>query len=187
MNKQRPGCVFGNSYSRRFEKFPGYLQQSSPFLCYRLRTRANTKKNSVTGVFLEFYHKPKRSSSFRLFYPANIYLFKVNNRNTRKRCETCSKLTIKTPERRQWRCSGVFIVNFERILLFFLVFLLLTLNKCISTEAHSESSLISKMKLFCENSYRLKAATHLAKKNSILDVRLISECTSGLKRTKMFK
>ena len=33
--------------------------------------------------------------------PANIYLFKVNNRNTRKRYEICSKLTIKTPERRQ--------------------------------------------------------------------------------------
>ena len=33
-------------------------------------------------------------------FPANIYLFKVNNRNTRKRCEICSKLTIKTPERR---------------------------------------------------------------------------------------
>ena len=31
---------------------------------------------------------------------ANIYLFKVNNRNTRERCEVCSKLTIKTPERR---------------------------------------------------------------------------------------
>ena len=33
-------------------------------------------------------------------YPANICLFKVNNRNSRKRCEICSKLTIKTPERR---------------------------------------------------------------------------------------
>ena len=31
--------------------------------------------------------------------PANIYLFKVNNRNTKRRCEICSKLTIKTPER----------------------------------------------------------------------------------------
>ena len=30
-------------------------------------------------------------------YPANIYLFKVKNRNTRKMCELCSKLTIKTP------------------------------------------------------------------------------------------
>ena len=26
-------------------------------------------------------------------YPANIYLFKVSIRNTRKRCDTCSKLT----------------------------------------------------------------------------------------------
>ena len=34
-------------------------------------------------------------------YPANIYLFKVNNRSTRKRSEICSKLTIKTLDRRQ--------------------------------------------------------------------------------------
>ena len=32
--------------------------------------------------------------------PANIYLFKVDNRNTRKRCKICSKLAIKTSERR---------------------------------------------------------------------------------------
>ena len=32
--------------------------------------------------------------------PANIYFFKVNNRKTRKRCEMCSKLTIKTPKGR---------------------------------------------------------------------------------------
>ena len=42
--------------------------------------------------------------------PANIYLLKVNNRNTRKRCETCSKLTIKTPERRQWRRSSLLLI-----------------------------------------------------------------------------
>ena len=30
--------------------------------------------------------------------------------------EICLKLTIKTPERRQWRRYGVFIVNFEQIL-----------------------------------------------------------------------
>ena len=33
--------------------------------------------------------------------PANIYLFKVDNRNTRKRCEIYSKLKIQTPERRK--------------------------------------------------------------------------------------
>ena len=47
--------------------------------------------------------------------PAGIYLLKVNNRNTRTRCEICSKLTIKIPERRQWRLSGVFIFNFEHV------------------------------------------------------------------------
>ena len=35
------------------------------------------------------------------FNPANIYLFKVNNKNIRESFETCSKLTVKTPERRQ--------------------------------------------------------------------------------------
>ena len=33
--------------------------------------------------------------------PAKIYLFKINDRNSGKRCEICSKSTIKTPERRQ--------------------------------------------------------------------------------------
>ena len=61
--------------------------------------------------------------------PANVYLFKVNNRNTRKRCEIGSKLTIKISERLHWRCSDVFIVNFEHISNFFEVFLLSTLNK----------------------------------------------------------
>ena len=61
--------------------------------------------------------------------PAGIHLLKVNNKNTRTRCEICSKLTIKTPERRQWRRSGVFIVNFEHISHLALVFLLLTLKK----------------------------------------------------------
>ena len=46
---------------------------------------------------------------------AGIYLLKVNNRNTRIRCEICSKLTIKIPERRQWDRSGIFIVHFEHI------------------------------------------------------------------------
>ena len=42
-------------------------------------------------------------------------MFKVNNRNARKRCDICSKLIIKTPQRRQWHGSGVFIVNSEHI------------------------------------------------------------------------
>ena len=60
-------------------------------------------------------------------YLASIYLSKVNNRNTRKKCEICSKLTIKILERRRHCC--VFIVNFDHISHLFLVFSLLNLNK----------------------------------------------------------
>ena len=42
-----------------------------------------------------------------ILYPACNYMLKVSKVNTRAMCEICSKLTIKTPERRQWReiCS----------------------------------------------------------------------------------
>ena len=46
---------------------------------------------------------------------ANNYMFQVNSRNIRKKCDICSKLTIKIPERRQWLHSGVFTVNFEHV------------------------------------------------------------------------
>ena len=62
-------------------------------------------------------------------FPACNYIIKVTNRNTRTRCEICSKLTIKTPKQRHWRRSTVFIDNSERILHLSLVFLLLTLSK----------------------------------------------------------
>ena len=40
-----------------------------------------------------------------------------------------SQLITKKPERPQWHLSGIFIGNFERMSDFFLVFLLLTLDK----------------------------------------------------------
>ena len=49
---------------------------------------------------LTFLSKRSNSLLFQL-NPAGSYLPKVNRRNTRRRCEICSKLTIKTPERRQ--------------------------------------------------------------------------------------
>ena len=88
--------------------------------------------------------KPENFQRSDLF-PVGIYVFKVNKRNFRTRCEICSKLTIKTleqrkicskltiktPEQRQWRRSGVLIVNFDHISHLVLVFLLLTLEiKC---------------------------------------------------------
>ena len=61
--------------------------------------------------------------------PAGNYMFKVNNRNTSTRCEICSKLTITTPEQRQWRRSGVFIINFEHITHLDILFLTLILSR----------------------------------------------------------
>ena len=34
----------------------------------------------------------------RNIFPVDNYLFKANKRNTRPKCEICSKFTIKTPE-----------------------------------------------------------------------------------------
>ena len=45
----------------------------------------------------------RRASSVNVddMFPRNKYRLKVNKRDTRKRCEIWSELTIKTPERRQ--------------------------------------------------------------------------------------
>ena len=67
-------------------------------------------------------------------YVFDIYLLKVNNRNSRTTCEIFSKLTVKTPERHQWWRSFVFVFNLKPILYHFLVFILLTLSKYLFDE-----------------------------------------------------
>ena len=62
-----------------------------------------------------------------LSQPAVTCLKLIEARSTRTRCEICSKLTMKIPERCHWR-PGIFIVNFEHISHLVLVFLLLILN-----------------------------------------------------------
>ena len=63
------------------------------------------------------------------FIPTGDCMFKVNKRNSRTRCETCSKLIIKTLERLWCLYCGVFVVNFEHISHLILVLLLLTLSR----------------------------------------------------------
>ena len=54
-------------------------------------------------------------------YPANIYLFKVNNRNTRKRYEIYPNLikNIRTVSMKSFSCftpfSSVSVVDFEQV------------------------------------------------------------------------
>ena len=76
---------------------------------------------------------------------AGSHMFKVNSRNTRTRCETCLKLTIKIPERCQWRRSGIFIVNFEHISHLVLEFLLLTLSRQMPAEMASPISSVMRL------------------------------------------
>ena len=76
--------------------------------------------------------------------PTGNYVFKVNSRNTRTRCEIYSKLKIKIPKPCHWCRSGVFIVNFGHISHIVLEFLLLTMTSYMPTGKglHSESFFI---------------------------------------------
>ena len=97
---------------------------------------SDEQNETVSGYFKKkklnkidyIYGQKSQVSMVTTIIPAGIYLLKVNNRNTRTRCEICLELTMKTPERRHWCRSSVFIVNFEHISYLFLLFLLLTLN-----------------------------------------------------------
>ena len=57
--------------------------------------------------------KAKRIKCWETDNRYNPFLFKVNNGKTITMFEICSNITIKTPERRQYLCFGVLIVNFE--------------------------------------------------------------------------
>ena len=54
-------------------------------------------------IIIHFTYKNKIQKQIKTVpdsTPAGNYMFKVNNRNSRTRCEICSKFKIKTPERR---------------------------------------------------------------------------------------
>ena len=88
------------------------------------RTANAKNKNNQT------WRRPGKKVEYRIksniTSPAGNYMF---NKKTKTKCEICSKLTIKIPERRHWRvllslllvlkyfksCSCVFIVDFEEV------------------------------------------------------------------------
>ena len=118
--------------------------------CRNIKLKPYDGKINIDFYGSAFYGKktPKTDSPWFCFLAGN-YIFKVNNRNTRTRCEICSKLTkkipkrrhgrrsgiftvnfaIKIPKRRHWRRSGIFVVNFEHISHIVLVFLLLNMSR----------------------------------------------------------
>ena len=110
------------------------LNENYYFILIHLRHRLQ-----ISYLILREFKRIKKIRIFFFILPENIrkpqtipagnYLFKVNYKNTRTRCETCLKLTIKTTEQCQWCRSGIFIVNFEHVSQHFLVLLLLTFSK----------------------------------------------------------
>ena len=63
----------------------------------RIRFSAFTEWVVLWNCFMNYLSVKNTSIS------TGNYMFKVNSRNNRTRCEICSKLTIKIPERRHWR------------------------------------------------------------------------------------
>ena len=125
-NKDSSNCIFFLNWLPSVEWFhQSFYSNAKQFF----------KENIVfyLNFFVEILNIMRIVWKFVLQAFSQAKSFKVNNGNTRKMYEVYSKLNIKTQERRQLRCSGVFVVNFENIPYLFLVFLLLTLSK----ESHS--------------------------------------------------
>ena len=98
---------FSNDVNRQNQKFPF---STSTILTVKTATAKSASKNSCKllrkcQTLSKFFKVNKKYVHFCYpsVFPFIIYLFKVNNRNTRKRCEICLKLRIKTPERRHFR------------------------------------------------------------------------------------
>ena len=79
--------------------------------------------------YFQLFHSHKKRKDFpflmTMIKPTIFRQLQSSNGSTWKRCEIGLELTIETPERRYWRLSGIFIVNFEHISLLVLVFLML--------------------------------------------------------------
>ena len=125
-------AVFSKMY---FILYPHLIRPQiwKPFLYLRWALLLQSNRLNGTMSTLAFRLKSvwwvgKLNSEVIRPNPAGINMVRVNNKNTNTMCEICSKLTLKKPERRQWRRSGVFIVNFEHILHLVIVLLLLSLN-----------------------------------------------------------
>ena len=95
----------------------------------RLKVAIFAKSILIKSIYLRLsskYASDKTNKTLLNFsannISANTYLFKFINRNARKRGETCSEVTIKTPERRQDVALGFLLSTLN-------VFLLLTLQK----------------------------------------------------------
>ena len=71
----------------------------------------HTNKKKIVLCFIQLSVGISKRGQFFTVIPAGNYMFKVDKRNTRTRCEICLKLTVKIPERRQWPILVFFFVK----------------------------------------------------------------------------
>ena len=70
-------------------------------MCSKLRSCSNVSNINFVHVIPIFHAVMQTTENPVIWHiPAGIYMFKVNNKNSRIRYEICSKLTIKAPEQR---------------------------------------------------------------------------------------
>ena len=80
-------CFCGGVSSSSFIKFHSSKHLRASILLWETQSAAFYQYSCILNYF--------GLLNFLTFFPAGIYLLKVNNRNIRTRCEICSKLTIK--------------------------------------------------------------------------------------------
>ena len=78
------------------------------YIIYRVQQKFINNYVSVTKFNELWKHKHNTEETC----PAGIYLFKVYNKNTRKRCEICSKGIIKKPPELQVKKNRNHFVRF---------------------------------------------------------------------------
>ena len=116
-------------YSRNIFKIQWLLKSfSALFYNFKQWTCVSTVLQVVTLFISVFVYNVNNGHFLHIYFPTityndvfrnvltNVYPFKVSNSNIRKKCEICSKLIIKTPERRHWHHLGLamFSWNMER-------------------------------------------------------------------------
>ena len=121
-NNQEDQLIKGLKFSSSLKfkmKQKTYLSVTLNIICVLLMLNLgymNSSKYYESGIYTHYVHTEWGN------IPAHIYLLQGKNRNTRKMCETRSKLIIKTLEQHPWRCSGVFILNYAHIPHLYLIF-----------------------------------------------------------------
>ena len=116
-------CIKSLKYLRRRRRgyFTGVFKNFAYILSNFFVVVSSSQNNYIREGLNGGFHSNERSKKLSMnqlqishpfrkvtLNPANIYLLKVNHRNSRKRYEICSKLTMKTPKWLHWPRYGVF-------------------------------------------------------------------------------